>query len=786
MCQGQALEGSHRVDFDWRSRERRARPLASFALTTRDSQCRESMSQAVLVRAKRTAACAVGLIAVLSVPVPMRAADPPVTFSKDIAPLVFAKCGGCHHVGGPAPFSVLSYAALRPFATQMAVATRRRIMPPWRAESDVGGGFQGQAPLTDAEVDLIQRWVSDGAPEGDQRSLPTIPQWSDGWRLGVPDLVVRPAEYTLPAEGTDIFRIFVIPLPVDGPRFVRGLEFLPGNPTVVHHANIRIDPTSTSRGFDAADPKPGYDGLIARSAGYPDGHFLGWTPGQVAPLLPKGLAWRLPPGSDLVIELHMQPSGKPEQVQPTIGLYFGNDPPEQTPAMLRLGRQGIDIPPGERHYTTIDSFVLPVDVDVLAVQPHAHYRARDITGVATLPDGRVKSLIHIADWDFRWQHIYRYQTPLALPKGTTLSMRYVYDNSSDNPRNPDRIPRRVHWGQRSADEMGDLWIQMLPHTNRDLQTLNEQIGPKVMAEDVIGYERWIQSDPNTALHDDVAILYMQLHRPSDAIRHFGIVTAARPTDASAHFNLGTALTMAGELPAAVAQYRTALDLRPDYAQAHNNLAGVLLATGQVDDAVPHLAEAVRLDPTNAQALYNSGVAMREQRRVADAIMFFRRTLAQNPDMPAALVDLAWLLASANDEHLRDAAMAVRIGERAVALTGSRNAAALDALAAAHAAGGDFARAVALEDAALALLPPDAAELAARRARTSAERPTGCRTINRDAPNRYTATGNPAWTFISSTAPTNSSVTTTPCHRRAIVMVERWEPCGACSHPFSAS
>jgi hypothetical protein len=170
----------------------------------------------------------------------------------------------------------------------------------------------------------------------------------------------------------------VIPVPIDSVRYVKGLEFHSGNARVVHHANVRIDRTPASRRLDEEDPAPGYEGLIPRSAVYPDGHFLAWTPGQVAPLLPKGLAWRLDPGTDLAVEVHMYPDGKPEVVQPSIGLFFGPDPPERTPSMLRMGRQNIDIPAGEKNYTITDSFVLPVDVEVQALQPHANYRAHDI------------------------------------------------------------------------------------------------------------------------------------------------------------------------------------------------------------------------------------------------------------------------------------------------------------------------------------------------------------------------------------------------------------------------
>ncbi len=280
---------------------------------------------------------------------------PDVTFTRDVAPLVFDRCVVCHHEGGTAPFGLTSYPEVRQHAQQIAAVTKSRFMPPWKAEPGDGVGFVGQHPLTAAEIATIQRWVDQGAVEGDRRDLPSLPQWTAGWQLGQPDLIVTlPKAYSLPAEGTDVFRIFVIPLPVDVARYVRGVEFRPGNARVVHHANMRIDRTPTSRQLDEQDPAPGYDGLMARTAVYPDGHFLGWTPGQVAPLLPKNLAWRLDRGTDLVVQLHMQPSGKPESVQPTIGLYFGGEPPVRTPAMLRLGSQGIDIPPGEKHYTISD------------------------------------------------------------------------------------------------------------------------------------------------------------------------------------------------------------------------------------------------------------------------------------------------------------------------------------------------------------------------------------------------------------------------------------------------
>ena len=599
------------------------------------------------------------------------------TYTRDIAPLLAERCGMCHVPEGSAPFSLLTYADAKRYAAEIAAATRNRYMPPWKADPE-NGPFAGQRPLTGDDIDRIQQWVAGGAAEGeraDERA--TFPkksaapaQQSSGWRLGSPDLIVTlPQAYSLQAEGTDVFRIFVIPLPVTKTRFVRGLEFRPGNPRV-HHANIRLDKTGASRALDAADPGPGYSGLIARSANYPEGHFLGWTPGQVAPLLPKDLSWRLDPHTDLVIETHMQPSGRPETVQPSIGLYFSDTPPTRTPAMLRLSRQNIDIPAGDAQYIVSDSYVLPVDVDVQAVQPHAHYRARDILGEATLPDGTTRRLIHIADWDFRWQHVFRFEHPLHLPKGTTLSMRWSYDNSPNNPRNPERPPKRALWGQHSSDEMGDLWIQVLTGNEADLVTLTRQFRAKAAAEDINGYEAEIERHPgDTGLHDDVALLYLEAGQPGGAVAHFQKSLALKGRSAPAHYNLGTALSAAGRLDQAVEQYRQAIQIDRKYANAHNNLGGVLLAQGKRDEALAAYREAVRLRPQSASGLEN----------------------------------LAWVLATGFHPSPREIGEAVDTAERVVGLTGRRDARGLDVLAAAYAAAGDFERAQNAATAALRLL-----------------------------------------------------------------------------------
>jgi len=622
------------------------------------------------------------------------AAQPRLTFNKDIAPIVWTRCASCHRPGEIGPFSLLTYDDVRRRAAQIDVVTRRRIMPPWKPEADKGA-FQNERVLLPHELRSIQQWLASGAPEGDPADLPPRPTWNDGWRLGPPDLVVRmPEVYTVPADGTDVFRTFVISIPVTRPQYVRAIEFRPGSARVVHHANIGVDRTRSSRLLDARDPEPGYVGGMVPSATYPEGQLLGWTPGQAAQAVPPGMAWRLDPGSDLVVQLHLQPIGKPEPLQVSVGLFFTEQAPTRAPVGLRLGSETIDIPPGAQEYVVSDRYELPVDVEVLAVQPHAHNLARRMTASAALPDGSTRWLISIADWDFKWQDVYRYAHPVVLPKGTTIAMRYTYDNSSNNPRNPHRPPARVVWGQNTSDEMGDLWIQMAPRNNADFVALNEDVQRKRRDEDLAAYTRLLQADPADPLrHDAVANLYLEARRLDEAIVHFQRSLALNPGSAPTQYNLGYAFALRGRRDDAVKQFREALRLDPDYAQAHNNLAAMLQLAGQFDEAMVHYRRAVALRPDNAEARGNLAQLLSRQGRSAEAVSEFEQALATRPDDPQALGGLAWIRATAADPALRNPGQAIQLAERAAALTHRRDLAALDALAAAYAAAGRFDDAV---------------------------------------------------------------------------------------------
>jgi len=622
------------------------------------------------------------------------AAQPRLTFTKDIAPIIWSRCVSCHRPGEIGPFSLFTFDDVRRHATQIAAVTARRLMPPWKPESGKGE-FQNARRLSDRELDAIQQWIANGAPEGDAADLPSAPNWSDGWQIGTPDLIVRmPAPYSVPADGADVFRTFVIPIPLSAARFVRALEFHPGNTRVVHHANLGVDRTRSSRQLDARDPEPGYTGSMERDARYPEGQLLGWTPGQAAHPVPDGTQWRLEPNSDLVVQLHLQPTGKPEAVQVTVGLFFTDTPPARTPIGLRLGSETIEIAPGAREYIVSDQYQLPVDVQVLAVQPHAHNLARRMEAKATLPDGSTRWLIAIDDWDFRWQDVYRYTAPFVLPTGTTIAMRYTYDNSDANPRNPHHPPARVVWGQNTSDEMGDLWVQVIPQTRGDETVLSEDFRRKANAEDLAAYTKLLRSDPaNPLRHDAVAALYLDVGRLDDAINELGQSLRLNSESAPTHYNLGFALAGRGRRDAAIAEFQEALRIDPDYAQAHNNLGALLQVAGQLPQALDHYQRAIALRPDNIETRNNLGQLLLNTGRVTEAADQFREALALRADSPPALAGLAWIRATASDPALRNMEEAIRLAERAAATTRNHDLMALDALAAAYASSGRYEDAV---------------------------------------------------------------------------------------------
>ena len=535
-------------------------------------------------------------------------ADRKVTFNRDVAPIVFHYCASCHRPGEAGPFPLLTYDDVKKHGNQIAAVTTTRFMPPWLPEPQPLK-FADERCLSDAQIALIQKWVEQGMLQGSPADLPPQPQFVKGWQLGKPDLIVKAAKpFQLPASGIDTYWNFILPIPINESRWVKAVEIKPGDKRLVHHANILVDRLELSRKMET-EPGAGFGGMEIRIESElfdPDSHFLFWKPGTVPYVEPDGMALRLDKGTDLVLNTHLQPSGKPEVIQPSIGIYFTDKPATEHPMLLQLDCDSqLDIPPGDSNFVVHDEFILPLDADVLAIYPHAHYLGKELQATATLPDGTRETLIDIKHWDLNWQAVYRYQQPVPLPKGTVIAMRYVYDNSEENVANPNHPPKRVKGGNRSSDEMAHLWLQVLPKSVPDSGR-----------------------DPRMVLQEALA-------------RHH---VERDPADFEARYNLGAMLQAAGDVQGAEAQYQAALRLRPGDAVVNNALGAALLASGEVDEATAHLTASLKARPDYFDAHYNLGSALASQGNFSGAAEQFREAVHLNPQDADAEANLGSALA----------------------------------------------------------------------------------------------------------------------------------------------
>ena len=440
------------------------------------------------------------------------ASEPPPTFNKDIAPILYANCASCHRPGEVAPFSLLTYQDASKRAALIAGAVKGRFMPPWKAEPGYGD-FSGERRLTDTQITLIADWAKAGAPEGDSNAKPPLPKFTDGWQGGEPDQVLTiPVKYSLPADGPDQYRCFVIPTGLDHDVYIDGTEFRPENREIVHHALVFLDASGQARKMAAASPDGSYP--CFGGPGFPAAGLVGgWAPGFTPP--PRNPAYSEPirKGTDVVIQIHYHPSGKPEQDQSSLGLAFSG-PPTKGRTSLLLFDHHLDIPPGDANYVAKASLIIPRDVQLAGVTPHAHYLCKDMKVTATLPDGTIKPLIWIKDWDFNWQNAYRYKTPLDLPKGTRVDLEYTYDNSENNPHNPAHPPVRIHWGEETKDEMALVFLTVLVPSREDLPELRRDVGRQYV-EQFLSQVHTLQDLPYEMLSPDTVGKLTQVFKMFD-------------------------------------------------------------------------------------------------------------------------------------------------------------------------------------------------------------------------------------------------------------------------------
>ncbi|MBI3415998.1 MAG: tetratricopeptide repeat protein [Verrucomicrobia bacterium] len=550
-----------------------------------------------------------GVLSSVWCPVLLQAAaqvrEQPVTFNRDIAPIVFKQCSPCHRPGQSGPFSLLTYAEAAKHAKEIADVTAKHTMPPWLLEPGYGE-FKEERRLTGDEIQLLKKWLTDGAVEGNAADLPPAPKWSEGWQLGEPDLILKiPEAFTLPEAGRDVWRTFVIPAPLPATRFVRAMEFRPGN-KAVHHAAMRLDRTPQARLRDASDPGPGFGGITPPdTARPPAGHVLNWLPGRTAYKSPEGMTWPFEKGADFLVQLHMQTSGRAETIQPTVGFYFTDRPPTNHLFVFPLMVRTIDIPAGATNYHVHDSYKLPVDVRVFWINPHAHYLAKEMKGYARLPDGTQKWLFVIKNWDFNWQGDYSYREPLALPKGTEIFMDYSFDNSDANPHNPTKPARRVQFGQQSTDEMAELWIQVLTRDRKELAMLERDFQGKLLAEMTAYYTYCLRLNPGDA-HAECRLGFtkLSLGQRAEAIAHLQRAVELDPHADEPHLHLGMIRLQQERYELAQAELEAALRNNPNNYLAEGNLGLLHMNQGHLLEAEAHLRATLRLNPLDQTAQEN--------------------------------------------------------------------------------------------------------------------------------------------------------------------------------------
>ncbi|HEX3819903.1 MAG TPA: tetratricopeptide repeat protein [Candidatus Sulfotelmatobacter sp.] len=532
---------------------------------------------------------------------------------------------------------MLTYSDVKKHGRQIVDVTRSRAMPPWLPEPQELK-FADEMRLSDSEISLIQRWVEQGEAEGSPRDLSAPAEYVEGWMLGKPDMVLTATKpLTLPPQGTDTYWNFIFPVPIHETKWVKAVEIRPGDKQYVHHANILVDRDEASRSREAT-PGAGFGGMEIRIDSRvfdPDGHLLFWKPGTIPAVEPEGMALRLDKGTDLVLNTHLQPSGKPEVIQPSIGLYFTSHPATKLPMLLQLEDDvKLDIPAGQKDFTVNDDFTLPIDVELLAVYPHAHYLGKDIRAWAALPDGTKKALIHIPNWNLNWQAVYRYAEPVRLPKGTIVSLRYVYDNSVENPLNPNHPPARVMGGNRSSDEMCHLWLQVLP-VNFD----PAQGDPRMALQEALARHNIEKNPGDFEAHYNLAAMLQAKNNLDGAIPEYQAAVRLRPKDATGNNALGAALVAAGRPEQAVQYLQAALKTRPGYFDAHYNLGFALANQNDFVGAAEQFGAALKLQPEDAAVEANFGAALAELGRLPEAKSHFEHALQLDPNQPIAKENL---------------------------------------------------------------------------------------------------------------------------------------------------
>jgi hypothetical protein len=396
-----------------------------------------------------------------------------VTFTKDVAPILYDKCATCHRPGEMAPMSFITYKQVRPWAKSIREKVVSREMPPWYADP-AHGEFANNPSLTEQQIATIRAWVDGGAKEGDAKDLPPAPKVADtGWKFGQPDAVFSlTEEAAIPADGTVPYRYWAVPTNFTEDKYVQFAEIKRGEPSVVHHVIVSVRepdqgplpaPGEIRAGQQRVNPEAARDPQQAQQnrprGNNPDGMLLGWAPGMSPLTLRPGNAKLIKKGSMLIFQMHYTTNGVAAKDRTGIGLWFAKDVPEK-----RVITRGITtdprklvIPPGDANFESRSSQVFNEDVHVHMFMPHMHVRGKDFEYKLVYPDGREKILLRVPRYDFNWQLSYFLKEPIAVPKGSRIDCVAHHDNSAGNKFNPDPTIT-VRWGDQTWEEMMIGWI----------------------------------------------------------------------------------------------------------------------------------------------------------------------------------------------------------------------------------------------------------------------------------------------------------------------------------------
>jgi hypothetical protein len=399
------------------------------------------------------------------------------TFTRDVAPILFKNCAGCHRPGEIAPMSFLAYEDVRPWAKAIRDEVDDGTMPPWHADAP-HGTFLNERTLTAAEKSTIAKWANGGAPKGDPADLPAMPAYPDGWTVGTPDVVFEMAEpYTLPAEGTIQYEYFYIPTGFTEPRWVKSIEIRPGNREVVHHVLVYYRATPDLQRTNVFRPNPETARTPAERApgvrvspprqGLPPRRLLAtYAPGTASQAAPDGTAFRLEPGGIIELQMHYTTKGEPATDRTRVGLIFAKDP---SPLELRPGQfinGTFTLPAGASDIAVEADVEFLQEATVWGIFPHTHLRGKKWEYRMILPDGSSKTILSVPKYDFNWQTYYMFREPLNVPRGARIISTAWYDNSAGNKSNPD--PKSdVKWGDQTWEEMqytGILFTPAVPPT----------------------------------------------------------------------------------------------------------------------------------------------------------------------------------------------------------------------------------------------------------------------------------------------------------------------------------